>query len=65
MIVEDEKRHFNPLQGLFSSKGHELITTYPTSMQSQLVGSVAKFFLHRSINILLPLDDREAIWNLI
>jgi hypothetical protein len=54
MIVEDEKRHFNPLQGLFSSKGHELITTYLTSMQSQLVGSVAKFFLHRPINIFLP-----------
>ena len=54
MIVEDEKRHFNPCKGLFSSKGHELITTYPTSMQSQLVGSIPKFFLHRPINIFLP-----------
>ena len=53
MMVEDEKRHFNPLQGLFS-KGHQMITTYPTSMQSQLVGSVPKFFLHRPINIFLP-----------
>ena len=42
------RRCFNPLEGLFSSKAHELITTYPTSMQSQLIGTVPKFFLRRT-----------------